>query len=293
MTDDMATADNTATADGTAVTGKTTMGRSETERETHSMLSPTAPADRRIDVLSLYPRDMNIYGDTGNITVILRRLELLGYEPVLHLYNQGDAWPDQVDLILGGGGQDSGQRKIQADFASRADILRDLAGKGVPMLLVCGLYQLFGRSFTTLEGDVLPGIGIFDAQTVGGTHRIIGNITEQSTDFGTIIGYENHSGKTTIDDGSATRPLGTVAEGCGNNGEDRSEGARVRNVIGTYCHGPLLPKNPRIADFLIRTAVINRYGSFTPTSTPEQKKELEQLDLYARRASAVAQNRPR
>lgn len=250
--------------------------------------------DRAIDVVCLYPRDMNIYGDTGNTTVIVRRLALYGYRPVLHLYNQGDGWPDHADLLLGGGGQDSGQRLIQDDFAGRADTLRDLARKGTPMLMVCGLYQLFGRSFTTLEGDVLPGIGVFEAATVGGTRRIIGNVTEQSTDFGTIIGYENHSGKTTIDEGSTTtRALGTVPEGEGNNASDRTEGARTANVIGTYCHGPLLPKNPRIADFLIRTAVINRYGSFSPTTTPAQRKELDRLDLLARRASAVAQNRPR
>ncbi len=250
--------------------------------------------DRPIDVVCLYPRDMNIYGDTGNTTVIVRRLCLYGYRPVLHLYNQGNDWPDHADLLLGGGGQDSGQRLIQKDFARRADTLRGLAREGTPMLMVCGLYQLFGRSFTTLSGDVLPGIGVFDAATVGGTHRIIGNVTEQCADFGTIIGYENHSGKTTIDkDSVTTRPLGTVPEGEGNNASDRTEGARTANVIGTYCHGPLLPKNPRIADFLIRTAAINRYGSFSPASTPEQKKELDRIDLLARRASAVTQNRPR
>lgn len=249
--------------------------------------------ERRIDVVSLYPRDMNIYGDTGNITVVLRRLELIGYTPVLHMYNQGDVWPDHADIILGGGGQDSGQRKIMDDFAKRADTLRSLASAGVPMLMVCGMYQLFGRSFTTLDGDIIPGISIFDAETVGGTKRLIGNVTEHTKEFGTIVGYENHSGKTTIDDGSHTKRLGTVPAGQGNNGEDQTEGARTANVIGTYCHGPLLPKNPQIADFLIKKAVINRYGEFMPMSTADQKKQLAKLDLLARRAAAIAQNRPR
>ena len=261
-----------------------------------NMESPTTAADREprpIDVVSLYPRDMNIYGDTGNITVILRRLELRGYEPVLHLYNQGDEWPGHADILLGGGGQDSGQRRIEEDLAARADVLRKLAKQGTPMLMVCGLYQLFGRSFTTLDGDVLPGIGIFDAETVGGVERLIGNITEKSPDFGTIIGYEHHSGKPTIDPSGPTRPLGSVPEGQGNNGTDGTEGARIGNVIGTYCHGPLLPKNPRIADFLIHAAIVNRYGRFEPISTPEQSRQLDRLDQLARRASAVAQNRPR
>lgn len=268
--------------------------KKDTESTTTAARKATGnTADRPIDIVSLYPRDMNIYGDTGNITIILRRLELLGYRPVLHLYNQNDAWPQHADLILGGGGQDSGQRKITDDFARRADTLRHLAATGTPMLLVCGMYQLFGHSFTTLEGDVIPGISVFDAATVGGTRRIIGNVTEQTKQFGTVIGYENHSGKTMIARGSATRPLGTVPKGEGNNGKDGTEGAITHNVIGTYCHGPLLPKNPKIADFLLRRAIINRYGEYAPQSTQRQRKELHELDLLARRAAAVAENRPR
>ena len=98
-----------------------------------------------IDVMSLYPKDMNIYGDSGNVLVVLRRLALYGYEPRLHAYNQGDEWPERVDMILGGGGQDTGQKKITGDLFKRAGRLRDLAADGTPMLMICGLFQLFGE----------------------------------------------------------------------------------------------------------------------------------------------------
>ena len=135
---------------------------------------------RTIDVVSLYPKDMNIYGDSGNVLTIRRRLELYGYEPVVHQYNQGDDWPDQVDLILGGGGQDTGQKKIIDDFYHRADLLRSLAADGTPMLMICGLYQLFGEYFETVDGTRLDGIGVIGAYTVGQNVRMIGNLVEHS-----------------------------------------------------------------------------------------------------------------
>ena len=196
-----------------------------------------------IDIVSLYPKDMNIYGDSGNVLTIQRRLALYGYEPRVHAYNQGDAWPEHVDMILGGGGQDTGQKKIIDDFFKRADLLRSLAAGGTPMLMICGLYQLFGEYFETVDGSRLDGIGVIGAYTVGQEVRMIGNLTEHSADFGDIIGYENHSGQTFLREG--VQPLGTVdADSTGNNGEDHTEGARVNNVIGTYMHGSLLPKNP-------------------------------------------------
>ena len=196
-----------------------------------------------IDIMSLYPKDMNIYGDSGNVLTVSRRLSLYGYEPVIHQYNQGDDWPEHVDLILGGGGQDTGQKKIIDDFYMRADLLRSLAADGTPMLMICGLYQLFGEYFETVDGTRLDGIGVIGAYTVGQDVRMIGNLVEHSDQFGDVIGYENHSGQTFLRDG--VQPLGTVdQDGRGNNGEDHTEGARVHNVIGTYMHGSLLPKKP-------------------------------------------------
>lgn len=248
---------------------------------------------KTIDVMSLYPKDMNIYGDSGNVLTIRRRLELYGYEPRIHQYNQGDAWPEHVDLILGGGGQDTGQKKIIDDFFKRADLLRSLAADGTPMLMICGLYQLFGEYFETVDGTRLDGIGIIGAHTVGRDMRMIGNLVEHSDQFGDVIGYENHSGQTFLNEG--VRPLGHVdQEGRGNNGEDHTEGARVNNVIGTYMHGSLLPKNPAISDFLITTAVTRRYGTFgTDGQTPEQAAELKRLDAVAANARKTAAARPR
>ena len=127
-----------------------------------------------IDIVSLYPKDMNIYGDSGNVLTIQRRLALYGYEPRVHVYNQGDSWPEHVDMILGGGGQDTGQKKIIDDFFKRADLLRSLAAGGTPMLMICGLYQLFGEYFETVDGSRLDGIGVIGAYTVGQEVRMIG-----------------------------------------------------------------------------------------------------------------------
>lgn len=248
---------------------------------------------KQIDVMSLYPKDMNIYGDSGNVLTIRRRLELYGYEPVIHQYNQGDSWPGHVDMILGGGGQDTGQKKIIDDLYARADQLRQLAADGTPMLMICGLYQLFGEYFETVDGARLEGIGVIGAYTRGRDTRMIGNLVEHSDQFGDVVGYENHSGQTFLRQG--VQPLGRVeAEGRGNNGEDHTEGARVHNVIGTYMHGSLLPKNPAISDFLIETAVTRRYGAFsTGEQTAEQAAELARLDAIAAKAREAAVARPR
>lgn len=251
-------------------------------------------SDKIIDVVSLYPKDMNIYGDSGNVLVIRRRLELYGYTPRVHFYNQGGEWPEHTDIILGGGGQDTGQKKIIRDLFRRANLLRDLTAAGVPTLVICGLYQLFGEYFETIDGTRLPGIGVIGAYTVGKEARLIGNLMEVSGQFGQVIGYENHSGQTFLRE--ETEPLGHVSQpGTGNNGEDDTEGARVDNVIGTYLHGSLLPKNPAIADFLIETAVRRRYGGEFDLSgqTPAMREQLEALDQAAEQARQVAVTRPR
>lgn len=252
----------------------------------------TSVKPRPIDVVSLYPRDMNIYGDSGNVLTITRRLALYGYRPQVHELNQNDPWPDHVDMILGGGGQDTGQKKIIDDLFRRADALRAYAADGVPMLMICGLYQLFGDYFETIDGTRLDGIGVIGAHTIGQDVRMIGNLVEHSEQFGDIIGYENHSGQTFLDAG--VEPLGRVDhDGTGNNGEDHTEGARVNNVIGTYMHGSLLPKNPAISDFLIGAAATRRYGSFVPRQTDAQRQELARIDGIAERARRVAASRPR
>lgn len=216
--------------------------------------------NKPISILQLYPRNMNIYGDDGNVLVLQKRLEWHGFTPTVTQYNPGDSLPDNIDMIIGGGGQDSGQSKIQADLVAIGPTLNKLAEAGTPMLVICGMYQLFGRFFETQGGKRLEGIGIFDAETYGKSERLIGNVVTHSKEFGDIVGYENHSGQTFLS--GDTTPLATVKAGVGNNMTEKHEGARKHNVIGSYLHGPLLPKNPQIADWLIEKAVINRYGQF-------------------------------
>ena len=237
---------------------------------------------QKITILQLYPRDMNIYGDNGNLQVLIKRLEWYGYQPVVTEYNVGDTLPKKTDIVIGGGGQDSGQEIIHDDLLSIGTQLQQWANAGMPMLMVCGLYQLFGHFFKTLSGKQLDGIGVLDIKTYGTNERLIGNIITHSEDFGDIIGYENHSGQTSL--GPKAAPLATVIKGAGNNSSDGHEGARYKNVIGTYLHGSVLPKNPELADFLIRTAVEKKYGEFSPDLID---------DHFADMARGIAQTRPR
>lgn len=218
--------------------------------------------DRAIKILHLYSHDMNIYGDRGNILCLRKRLEQYGYEPVLVEYNPGNDFPMDIDVLIGGGGQDSGQEKIKDDLLKIGPSIRKLAEDGVPMLVVCGLYQLFGKFFKTSSGEMIKGIHLLDIETFGKSERLIGNVITHSQQFSDIVGYENHSGQTYL--GKNVAALGKVILGAGNNIEDVSEGARYKSVIGTYLHGSLLPKNPKIADYLIEKAVIRKYGEFKP-----------------------------
>jgi len=235
-----------------------------------------------ITVLQLYPKDMNIYGDHGNLLVLQRRLEWYGYEPNIIHYNVGDTLPESADIIIGGGGQDSGQEVIHADLIAIGPKLKAFAEAGIPMLMVCGLYQLFGNFFKTSGGKTLEGIGVLDVETHGTNERLIGNIVTNNPEFGDIIGYENHSGQTFL--GKNAEPFANVIKGAGNNSKDGHEGARYKNVIGTYLHGSILPKNPLIADFLIHTAVTKKYGEFSTDIVD---------DLLADLARTNAADRPR
>lgn len=235
-----------------------------------------------ITILQLYHHDMNIYGDQGNLQVLIRRLEWYGYTPKVVSYNVGDKLPAKADIIIGGGGQDSGQEKIHADLLKIGPMLKKWADDGTPMLMVCGLYQLFGHSFRTLNNVVLEGINVLDIETYGTNERLIGNIVTISDKFGEIVGYENHSGQTFL--GEDVKPFATVIRGAGNNSKDGNEGALYKNVIGTYLHGSILPKNPAVADFLIKTAVKRKYGSFSHDLID---------DMFSDLAREVARNRPR
>ena len=242
---------------------------------------------RQIDVLSLYTNDMSFYGDMGNVLIVSKRLSFYGFEPVVHFYNPGDSFPDHVDMILGGGGQDSGQKNIFDDLQMRGEKLRQLSTQGVPMLMICGMYQLFGKYFLTNSGKKIPGISVFDVYTEATSDRLIGNLVEESDLFGRLVGFENHSGQTYFS--SPLTPLGKVTSGGGNNSKDGVDGVIENNTIGTYLHGPVLSKNPKLADFLICKAQLERYGEEELPSSPV----LRRIDELAAKGNEVASRRPR
>ena len=187
-----------------------------------------------IRIVQLYPRDMNLYGDWGNARVLQKRLEWRGIDAEIVDHNPGDDTDlGSGDIFLGGGGQDAGQDKIQEDLQRHIDELSRLVEDGVPMLLICGMYQLLGRTFVTGEGKIITGAGILPLDTRAGTDRLIGNITLESPEFGEVVGYENHSGRTYVDDGH--EPLGKVLRGAGNNGEDQQEGDGAHDGLPSEC----------------------------------------------------------
>lgn len=216
------------------------------------------PSTKPVTILHLYPEELNIYGDRGNIITLIKRLEWRGYTTKLIQAGVGDKVNiAAADIIFGGGGQDRGQIAVGKDLQRHAKALHKAADDGVPMLTICGTYQLFGRGFTTLDGHDIPGIGLFKARTLGGAKRMIGNVIIE-TDHGRLVGFENHSGRTILEEGQPA--FGRVVQGFGNDGHSGQEGARYHNVYGTYLHGPVLPKNPAFADTLILAAVKRSLG---------------------------------
>ena len=245
----------------------------------------------KLKIVWLYAKNMNIYGDYGNILALQKRAELRGIQTEIVKYNPGDDFPKNADIVIGGGGQDSGQSKIQDDLLKIAPILRELAENNTPMLMICGLYQLFGDYFETVSGEKIQGISVFEGvRTIGGSERLIGNIVEKSSDFGEIVGYENHSGQTYLSE--KVRPFALVKSGEGNNLAGDGEGARWKNVVGTYLHGAILPKNPRVTDFLLEKACENR-GEVLPEVLPKFESELIKLEEITEKARKIAMKRPR
>jgi CobQ-like glutamine amidotransferase family enzyme len=208
----------------------------------------------------LFGRTMNIYGDRGNVLTLVQRCRWRGIEARVIEVGVGEPLElGRCDIFFWGGGQDREQVAAARDLHGRkGEILRREIEDGAPVLAICGGYQLLGHSYRPHEGEVLPGLGVFNAWTEAGSRRMIGNVIVDSEEFGEVVGFENHSGRTFLGPGS--RPLGRVRIGWGNNGADGSEGCRYRNAVGSYLHGPVLPKNPQLADFLIKAALRRRYG---------------------------------
>jgi hypothetical protein len=236
---------------------------------------------KSVTLVHLYPREMNIYGDTGNVKTLLWRLRRHGFDPRLKSVSVGEKIPSAADIIVCGGGQDSGQLLVQADLAKQAHTLQAMVKDGIVLLSVCGTYQLFGEYFQTNKEERIRGISLFDAYTVAGQERLIGNVVVSSP-FGHLVGFENHSGRTILREGQL--PLGRVIKGFGNDGQSSKEGAVTHNAFGTYLHGPILPKNPQFADELIARAVDRRYG----LSLERGKID----DALAKKAAQIASKRP-
>jgi CobQ-like glutamine amidotransferase family enzyme len=229
---------------------------------------------------------MNIYADRGNLLMLERRCTWRGIPFQAHASSLGNELdPDSADLFYIGGGQDRDQRLVAFDLQEKRDALRAAAARGAVILAVCGGYQLLGHSYE-LGDEELPGVGLLDLHTVRTDGpRLIGNIAiEVELAPGkreVLAGFENHGGRTHL--GPSERPLGRVLRGHGNNGRDRLEGARRENVIGTYMHGPLLPKNAWFADWLIATAL------GTPEPLPQLHDELERAaHAEAGRAAGIS-----
>ena len=217
-----------------------------------------------LHIVQLYPKEMNIYGDTGNRIVLEKRLQWRGIPFQSYSVGVGEALPKKVDIVIGGGGQDAAQSGIEKDLFTKKNDLKLLADSWVAMLMVCGMYQLFGNKFVTSAGLEIEGLGILDVETLAGNGRLVGNIVVEVPDLGTVVGYENHSGRTYL--GNDVQPFARVISGSGNDDAAELEGARYKNVIGTYMHGPILSKNPHLADMLITLALqsTNRHTTLEP-----------------------------
>lgn len=217
-----------------------------------------------LKICHLYPDALNLYGDQGNIICIRRRLAARGIEAQVTGVRVGEKCDlTQFDMFFIGGGQDFEQEVLLADLAAgRAADIRAAVEDGKTFLTICGGYQMMGSHYVTHDGVRCDFIGAMDLYTEGRSERMIGNMLFRCTEENggsLVVGFENHSGRTYL--GPGCTPLGTVICGRGNNGEDGTEGARYKNAFGSYSHGPILPKNPAFADFLLKIALERRYGS--------------------------------
>ena len=232
----------------------------------------------KLKICHMYNDVLNLYGDRGNVLCMQKRLAWRGIDcevvrlPVGEFMSLADC-----DIVFIGGGQDFEQEVLLSDLHRGKDSeIIAAVNDGVSFLTICGGYQMMGNYYETHDGVRCDFIGAVDLHTVGAKTRMIGNYKYKCSDSvggSTVVGFENHSGKTYL--GAGVEPLGKVLAGFGNNGEDGTEGVHFKNLIGTYSHGPLLPKNPELCDFILLTALERRYGI----------RELEKLDDTAENAA--------
>lgn len=250
------------------------------------------PIQKTVRICHLYPRLLSVAGDRGNLFTLMQRCAWRGIRYTVAEADVGEV-PDftQADVILLHGGQDREMTAAASDLAAKAGPLREAIEGDAVVLAVCAGYQLLGRYYAPATGPMLPGLGVLDVATEGGPARFIGHVAVacdlDSTGQRTIMGFENHSGRTYLGDG--VKPLGRVLAGAGNNGEDGTEGARYREVYATYLHGPVLPKNPWLADYLLSRALAHRYrdiGPLAPLSDNAEARAHAAALRLARRPAA-------
>lgn len=224
---------------------------------------------RELTICHLYPDLLNLYGDRGNILSLTKRAQWRGINVNIVNVTMGEAFvPENYDIIFLGGGQDYEQQIIQKDVVEeKGSEIKNAIENNKVFLCICGGYQLLGKYYKTWEGKELKFLGALDLWTIGNKDRKIGNIIMQC-DFlkndnsdGLVVGFENHSGRTYL--GDSVAPLGKVLYGNGNNGEDGFEGAVYKNVLCSYSHGSLLPKNPELSDNILERALYQKYDDFT------------------------------
>ena len=204
-----------------------------------------------VKIVHLYPEEMNLYGDRGNVICLKNRLEARNYKVDVINVGLGERIPD-FDIMFIGGGQDKEMSIVRRDVRRKAEELSYYIHSGKTILAICGGYQLLGEYYKTSSSQVIELSGALPFFTEGAKQRMIGNIVFESP-FGKVVGFENHSGKTYV--ANELSPLGRVISGFGNNGEDGTEGVLYKNTFGTYAHGAVLPKNPVFADEIIKRAL--------------------------------------
>jgi lipid II isoglutaminyl synthase (glutamine-hydrolysing) len=244
-------------------------------------------SELRVVVGHLYPDYLNIYADRGNMAVLSQRAAWRGIGFELDPVGMGEEIrPGVHDLFYIGGGQDREQALVARDLAGKGESLKDAVEAGAALLAVCGGYQLLGRFYRGRDGEELPGVGLFPHRTIAGERRMIGDVLLDCElrpgERRTLAGFENHAGRTFLDEGA--EPLGRVVAGFGNDGESGYEGCRVGLALGTYLHGPLLPRNPWLADWLLSAALLRQTGKWLQLDPLFDTLEAEAHAVSARRA---------
>ena len=233
-------------------------------------------------ILHMYPELLNLYGDKGNITSLVKRMEWRGFSAEVQEVCHGDTVDiSAADILFLGGGSDREQAIVSGYLQQYATRLKDYVEDGGVLVAVCGGYQLLGQYYELPDGSRLPGLNLLDLYTVPGDKRLIGNtVVQPSVIEQPIVGFENHGGRTYI--GSHT-PLGSVVKGFGNNGADGQEGVLYKNVLGTYIHGPLFPKNPQLCDYVLTAALRRKYPDFTALPPLDDSAETRANEYMRRR----------